>query len=175
MAARMRINRDGILIDVKILRGLMKSAARLTYNMVQEALDGHPNDLTKPLLKTVIQPLYEAYKVLDKARHHRGAVDLDLPERKVILKNGKVEDISKRMRLDSHKLIEEFMILANVAVATAFGGKRPGTALPHPRQAGQCALGQHARFPDRAGAASKIRPVTDAQRYAGFAEIRGRP
>lgn len=123
MAARMRINRDGILIDVKILRGLMKSAARLTYNMVQEALDGNPNDLTKPLLKTVIEPLYEAYKVLDKARHQRGAVDLDLPERKVILKNGKVEDISKRMRLDSHKLIEEFMILANVAVATALEEK----------------------------------------------------
>jgi ribonuclease R len=123
MAAKMRINRDGILIDIKILRGLMQSAARLTYNMVQEALDGHPNDLTKPLMKTAIEPLYQAYKVLEKARQLRGAVDLDLPERKVILKDGVVHDISKRARLDSHKLIEELMILANVAVATALEQK----------------------------------------------------
>jgi ribonuclease R len=123
MAAQMRINHDGDLIETKIIRGLMRSVARLTYNQVQEALDGHPNDLTTPILESVLKPLYSAFKLLEKARSRRGAVELDLPERKVILKDGVVHDVSKRLRLDSHKLIEEFMILANVAVATALEEK----------------------------------------------------
>lgn len=123
MVARMRINKQGVLIDAKVERALMKSAARLTYNQVQEALDGHPNELTKPLVKDVLEPLYSAFKILEKARAARGAIELDLPERKVMLKDGVVHDISKRMRLDSHKLIEEFMILANVAVATVLEDK----------------------------------------------------
>ncbi len=71
----------------------------------------------------MLEPLYGAYKTLEKARARRGAVELDLPERKVILKDGVVHDISKRLRLDSHKLIEELMILANVAVATLLESK----------------------------------------------------
>lgn len=118
MVAIMRVNTHGDLIGQQVKRGLMKSAARLTYNQVQAALDGHPDDTTTPLLHTVIKPLYAAYKVLSMARERRGAVDLDLPERKVMLKNGMVQDITMRARYDSHKLIEEMMILANVAVAT---------------------------------------------------------
>lgn len=118
MVAEMRIDKFGELKSQRVKRGLMKSAARLTYTQVQMALDGQPDDMTSPLLDNVIRPLYAAYKTLEKARAQRGAVELDLPERKVILKDGEVQDISMRMRFESHKLIEEFMILANVATAT---------------------------------------------------------
>jgi ribonuclease R len=123
MAAIMRINSDGKLIDTKIVRGLMKSSARLTYTEVQEAFDGNPNDKTKPILDSIIKPLYGAYEVLAKARAARGTVELDLPERKVFIKDGVVQDIVSRARFDSHKLIEEMMILANVAVAEALESK----------------------------------------------------
>jgi len=124
MAAIMRINKFGDLLDAMIVRGLMKSQARLTYTQVQEALDGHPNDLTKPLLEPVLLPLFGAYQALAKARTDRGTVDLDVPERKVSLVNGEVQNIVTRARYDSHKLIEEMMILANVAVAKAFEAKK---------------------------------------------------
>lgn len=119
LAAHMRIDDQGRLLDYTFVRGLMKSAARLTYEQVEAAIQGQPDDDTAPLLDSVIKPLYQAYHVLDKAREKRGALDLDLPERKVQLdKDGRVKAIIPRLRLDSHKLIEEFMILANVAAAS---------------------------------------------------------
>jgi ribonuclease R len=118
MAAIMRIDADGQLTGTKIVRGLMKSAARLTYTEVQEAHDGNPNEKTKGIVDSIIKPLYGAYHTLAKARAARGTVELDLPERKVFLKDGMIQDIVSRARFDSHKLIEEMMILANVAVAT---------------------------------------------------------
>lgn len=123
MAIIMRINRQGHLIEQNIVRGLMKSVARLTYNQVQEALDGKLDDTTKPLLADVIMPLFGAYKTLLHARHERGTIDLDVPERKIELKNGVVDAIHTRERFDSHKLIEEMMILANVAAATLLEDK----------------------------------------------------
>ncbi len=94
-------------------RALMRSAARLTYTGVQAAADAG-DDLALP---GVIAPLYAAFRALLAARQARGTLDLDLPERKVVLEDGKVVQIAPRPRLDSHKLIEEFMILANVAAA----------------------------------------------------------
>jgi ribonuclease R len=96
-------------------RGLMKSAARLTYTQVQDAADaGDKLHLPPGSLDT----LYAAFRALLAARNRRGTLDLDLPERKVVLDDqGRVADIAPRPRLDSHKLIEEFMVLANVAAA----------------------------------------------------------
>ena len=125
MAFHMQIGFDGHLKTYKIVRGLMRSQARLTYDQVQAAKDGQPSDLTDPLMETVINPLYEAYTILDKARRERGALDLDLPERKIIIdKNGNMTGVRTRERYDSHKLIEEFMILANVAAAQALESKK---------------------------------------------------
>ena len=118
MAIIMRVNGQGEMIDQKIVRALMQSKARLTYNQVQHALDGQPDETTKPLLADIIMPLYGAYKTLLRARQERGTIDLDMPERKIELKNGIVAAIHQRERFDSHKLIEEMMILANVAAAT---------------------------------------------------------
>src|SRR5204862_1268511 len=82
--------------------------------------DGTPDAEIAPLMGTVIRPLYGAYKVLLAAREKRGALDLDLPERQVTLgEDGRIAEIGVRERLDSHKLIEEFMVLANVAAAQA--------------------------------------------------------
>ena len=93
-------------------RGLMRSTARLTYTQVQQAHDA--GDLTH----LPIAPLYAAFRALLAARQARGTLDLDLPERQVKLDpDGTVAAVLPRPRLDSHRLIEEFMVLANVAAA----------------------------------------------------------
>ena len=118
MAAHLWIDRDGRLLRHQFKRGIMRSQARLTYEQAQAARDGNPDKMTKPLTATVIEPLYGAYQALFKGRTKRGVLELDMPERKIELApDGTVKGIAVRQRLDSHKLIEEFMIAANVAAA----------------------------------------------------------
>ncbi|WP_299901073.1 ribonuclease R [uncultured Ruegeria sp.] len=125
IAVRMQIDADGNKISHRFVRGLMRSAASLNYTEVQEAIDGNPNDRTGPLLETVLNPLYAAYAALKKARAVRQPLELDLPERKIVLNDkGEVESVAFRDRLDAHRLIEEFMILANVAAAETLITKR---------------------------------------------------
>jgi ribonuclease R len=120
LAVHLWIDRDGSLKRHRFVRGLMRSAARLTYEQVQQARDGQPDDLTSPLLEPVIAPLYGAYAALSAARERRGTLELDVPERQVKLDEaGRVALITVRPRFDSHRLIEEFMIAANVAAAEA--------------------------------------------------------
>ncbi|CAH2599815.1 Ribonuclease R [Rhodovastum atsumiense] len=108
----MRIDAAGRKQSHRFGRGLMRSAARLTYTEVQEARDSG-RDLGLP-----VPALYAAYRLLLAAREARGTLDLDLPERKVVLDDaGRVVSVTPRPRLDSHRLIEEFMVLANVAAA----------------------------------------------------------
>ncbi|MDJ0942973.1 MAG: ribonuclease R [Kiloniellales bacterium] len=118
LAVEMRLDSQGRIKTHRFFRGLMRSAARLTYTQVQAAIDGRPDETTAPLLDEVIKPLYGAYAALLRARERRGTLDLDLPERRVMLDaKGRVAAIEARERLDSHRLIEEFMIAANVAAA----------------------------------------------------------
>ncbi len=125
IAVRMQIDAEGNKIGHRFVRGLMRSAASLNYTEVQEAIDGNPNDRTGPLLDTVLNPLYAAYAALKKARSVRQPLELDLPERKIVLSDaGEVTSVAFRDRLDAHKLIEEFMILANVAAAETLIAKR---------------------------------------------------
>lgn len=117
-AVHLWIDRHGALLRHQFVRGLMRSAARLTYEQVQTARDGAPDEVTAPLLDPVLRPLYGAFACLWAARGKRGTLELDLPERKVRLDDrGRVAEIAPRERLDSHRLIEEFMICANVAAA----------------------------------------------------------
>jgi ribonuclease R len=110
----LRIDAHGTKLAHRFGRGLMRSAARLTYTRVQQAHDG--GDAAPAGLP--LQHLYDAYRALLQARIARGTLDLDLPERQVALdQHGKVTSVAPRPRLDSHRLIEEFMILANVAAA----------------------------------------------------------
>ncbi|HEY6982952.1 ribonuclease R [Reyranella sp.] len=120
LVAEMWVDADGHLKRHRFHRAMMRSAARLTYARVQRAMDGVPDEETGPLLEAVIKPLYGAFRVLLAAREKRGALDLDLPERLVKLGgDGRIAEIGVRERLDSHRLIEEFMVLANVAAAQA--------------------------------------------------------
>ena len=124
LAVHMWIDADGNMKRHEFIRGIMRSAARLTYEQVQAARDGTPDDTTGPLLEGVIAPLYGAFEALQSARIRRGTIDLDLPERKVKLDaKGNVAAIEPVQRLDSHRLIEEFMISANVAAAEALEDK----------------------------------------------------
>lgn len=125
LAVHMWIDENGKLLRHKFVRGLMLSRARLTYEQVQAAVDGNPDETTTPIMDTIIRPLYAAWKILDKARIKRGALDLDLPERKIVVNDaGEMTGVAVRERLDAHKVIEEFMILANVATATALEEKK---------------------------------------------------
>jgi ribonuclease R len=118
LAARMVIGADGRKRSHTFHRVLMRSAAKLHYAQAQDAADGRTDATTAPLLSTVIEPLYAAYAAVKRERHERQPLDLDLPERKILLKpDGTVDRVVTPPRLDAHRLIEEFMILANVAAA----------------------------------------------------------
>jgi ribonuclease R len=115
LAARMVFDRDGNKKRHEFIRGIMRSAATLTYQQAQHAFDGKDNS---PLAKNVLRPLWNAYQALAKARDRRDPLALDLPERRIVIgEDGKVKSIAFRERLESMRLIEEMMIMANVAAA----------------------------------------------------------
>lgn len=124
MAVHILLDKQGKISQYKFVRGLMRSKARFTYNQVQSIFDGKASHELKPL----IENMYKVYHILLQNRHQRGSLEIELPEHQVILdKQGNLEDIRLRERLDSHKLIEEFMILANVCAARALEAKQmPG-------------------------------------------------
>lgn len=127
LAVRMVLDAQGEKLSHSFHRGLMRSPASLHYEEVQQAIDGQPNDRTKPLLEPVLKPLYAAYGALKDARARRQPLELDLPERQIVLADdGTVKSVEFKDRLDAHKLIEEFMVLANVAAAeTLIKKKQP--------------------------------------------------
>ena len=127
LAVEMTLDARGNKIRHRFTRGLMQSLASLNYVEVQSARDGQPNNKCAPLMDQVIDPLFEAYAATRHARAARQPLDLDLPERKIVLgEDGHVQSVALRDRLDAHRLIEEFMILANVAAAEElFSRKRP--------------------------------------------------
>ncbi|MFN3549423.1 MAG: ribonuclease R family protein, partial [Mesorhizobium sp.] len=125
LAVRMTFAADGRKIRHSFHRVMMRSAAKLAYPQAQAAIDGAPDDKTAPLLDTVLKPLWEAYAVLSRGRNQRGPLELDLPERKILLKpDGTVDRVTVPERLAAHRLIEEFMIQANVAAAETLEGKK---------------------------------------------------
>lgn len=121
-----------IVIDAKgqkrrhsLHRVMMRSHAKLSYQRAQSAVDGATDGEAGALLDTVLRPLYQAYAALKIAREKRQPLDLDLPERKILLKpDGTVDRVIVPERLEAHRLIEEFMILANVAAAELLEEKR---------------------------------------------------
>jgi ribonuclease R len=118
LAVRIVLGADGRKKSHSFHRVLMRSAAKLSYQQAQSAIDGRPDDQTGPLLDPVLKPLWAAYAAMSQARDQRGPLDLDLPERKIRLdERGMVQDIHVPERLDAHRLIEEMMIAANVAAA----------------------------------------------------------
>lgn len=125
LAVRMIFDKHGEKRKHTFLRAMMKSAAKLSYQEAQAAIDGKPSDKCQPLMERALLPLWAAYRAVAKARENRGPLDLDLPERRIVLdEEGKVARVVTPERLEAHRLIEEFMIQANVAAAETLEEKR---------------------------------------------------
>lgn len=124
IAVDMIITKDGKLKSYRFKRALMRSHARLTYEQVEKAITGHPDSTTEPLLNNVLMPLYGCYKSLKKARDHRGTINVESLENTFKLNaDGSIKAIEPRKRLESHQIIEELMIIANVAAAKTLQAK----------------------------------------------------
>ena len=118
LAVHLWITQTGKIRRHQFVRGLMKSSERLSYREVQEAMDGKDTRLSDTFIQKTLHPLYGAFEALKRGKEKRGPLNLDLPEERIYLDDaGKITKITPRARFDSHRLIEEFMILANVAAA----------------------------------------------------------
>jgi len=118
LAVRMVIGADGRKRSHTFHRIMMRSAAKLSYSQAQFAITGRADEEIQVLVEPILTPLFAAYETLVRARNERQPLDLDLPERKILLKaDGTVDRVIRPERLEAHRLIEEFMILANVAAA----------------------------------------------------------
>ena len=125
LAVRMVLDRDGNKLAHRFARGIMRSQASLTYEQAQAAHEGRQDPLIEPFRESVIEPLFAAYRAAASARDRRQPLDLDLPERRIELdEQGQVVSVRLRDRFDAHRLIEEFMILANVCAAETLEAKR---------------------------------------------------
>ena len=120
LAVRMVVQADGTKRRHTFHRVMMRSAAKVSYQQAQDAIEGRPDEVTRPILDPILKPLWAGYECVKRARDARAPLFLDLPERKIVLKpDGTVDRVYVPERLEAHKLIEDFMILANVAAAEA--------------------------------------------------------
>lgn len=125
LVARMVFDSHGEKRSHSFHRAMMRSAVKLSYQDAQAAFDGAPGETAALVMDAALKPLWAAYQAIAKARDKRGPLDLDLPEKKIKLdQNGRVADIVVPERLEAHRLIEEFMIQANVAAAQALEAKK---------------------------------------------------
>ncbi|NKB53559.1 MAG: ribonuclease R [Rhizobiaceae bacterium] len=125
LAVCMTFAADGRKLRHTFHRIMMRSHARLSYQEAQTAIDGGEAPRAEPFLETILKPLWSAYEVLSRGRDYRQPLELDMPERKIVLhEDGSVDRVVIPPRLDAHKLIEEFMIQANVAAAETLEKRR---------------------------------------------------
>lgn len=125
LAVRMVFGADGRKRSHRFVRGLMRSAAKLAYEQAQAAIDGEPDDKAGPLLDSVLKPLWAAYAVMKKGRDARSPLAIESAERKIAInREGEIAAITPRASLEAHKLIEEFMIQANVCAAETLEQKK---------------------------------------------------
>ncbi|MGE0046647.1 MAG: ribonuclease R [Hyphomonadaceae bacterium] len=124
LAVEMVFDKNGKKKSHRFTRALMKSAARLTYSQAQAAFDGKPDEKTAPLVETIMRPLWAAYECLRKGRDARAPLHIESTEHRIAFgKDGKVAGVTKRQTLEANKLIEEFMIQANVCAAETLEDK----------------------------------------------------
>ena len=124
VAVRLVLDAQGRKIGHRFTRAMMRSAASLSYAQAQAAFEGRFDAASEPLAG-MLGDLYAAWKATVTAREERQPLDLDLPERRIVLsEEGRVDSVAFRDRLDAHKLIEEFMVQANVAAAEELISRR---------------------------------------------------
>ncbi len=124
LAVRMTFSASGRKLRHRFHRIMMRSASRLSYVEAQEAFDGKSIDRYGQV-EGALRQLWDAYQVLKRGREERGPLELELPERKIVVgKDGNIERVIVPERLEAHRLIEEFMIQANVAAAESLEAKK---------------------------------------------------
>ena len=125
LAVRMVFDKTGKKTGHKFVRGLMRSAAKVSYEQAQAAIDGQPDDVTGPILDPILKPLWAAYRTMLIGRERRSPLAIETLERKIKLNDdGEVVSIEPRRSLEAHRLIEEMMIQANVAAAETLEQKK---------------------------------------------------
>lgn len=118
LAVEMIFDAHGAKRRHRFVRGLMRSAAKLSYAQAQAAFDGAPDAKSAPLMDAVLGPLFQAYLCAKKGRDRREPLDISSAEHKILFgPDGRVASVRRREMLDANKLIEEFMIQANVCAA----------------------------------------------------------
>ncbi|QNA83347.1 VacB/RNase II family 3'-5' exoribonuclease [Sphingomonas sp. So64.6b] len=122
LVCHLQVSKAGELKSWRFSRALVRIAANIAYEDAQAAIDGV---IQHPLTETALRPLWACWRALYAAREKRSPLDLDLPERRVMLdEKGRIMSVAPRERLDAHKLIEDYMIAANVAAAKALEAKK---------------------------------------------------
>jgi ribonuclease R len=129
LACHLVIDRNGKMLSWRFSRAVIRVAANIAYEDAQAAIEGTaPLPLAlgdADLLESALNPLWACWAALSKARDTREPLDLDLPERRVVLdEKGRILSVAPRDRLDAHRLIEDYMIAANVAAAKALESKK---------------------------------------------------
>ena len=142
MACHLKIGEDGTLKSWRFSRAKICVSANIAYEDAQAAINAASEEkvevssptcsmpevegaVPEALVRTALQPLWGAWRALLAARNKREPLELDIPERRVMLdEKGRITSIAPRDRLDAHRLVEDFMIAANVAAARALEAKK---------------------------------------------------
>jgi ribonuclease R len=123
MACHLVIGKDGELKSWRFARAKVRIAANIPYEHAQAAIDGE-DVLDAEIVETALKPLWGCWRALAKARAKRKPLELDLPERRIELDEmGRIVSVAPREWLDAHRLVEDYMIAANVAAAKALEAK----------------------------------------------------
>jgi ribonuclease R len=142
MACHLKISKQGELKSWRFSRARVRIAANIAYEDAQAAIDAAEEDrvevssptgsmpevegpVPRELVEMALKPLWACWRALFAARQKRDPLELDLPERRVMLdEKGRIASIAPRDRLDAHRLVEDYMIAANVAAARALEAKK---------------------------------------------------
>jgi len=142
MACHLKVSKDGELKSWRFTRAKVRIAANIAYEDAQSAIDAAEEErieissptcsmppiegaVPQELVEKALKPLWGCWRALFAARQKRDPLELDLPERRVMLdEKGRITSIAPRDRLDAHRLVEDFMIAANVAAARAIEAKK---------------------------------------------------
>ena len=125
LACHMVVGKDGALLSWRFTRAKIRVAANIAYEDAQGAIDGTPGLVDAEIIEGALKPLWSCWAALFAAREKRQPLDLDLPERRVMLdEKGRILSVAPRERLDAHRLVEDYMIAANVAAAKALEAKK---------------------------------------------------
>jgi ribonuclease R len=136
LVCHLQVAKDGQLKSWRFSRARVRIAANIAYEDAQAAIDGEDvveissspcsmPEIPSALLESTLKPLWACWRAMYAAREKRGPLELDLPERRVMLdEKGRILSVAPRERLDAHKLIEDYMIAANVAAAKALEARK---------------------------------------------------